>query len=124
MSEYYFFDTYAIIELINGNPNYDFVKESVIITGVMNLVEVYYALLLENNREIVDSIIKIFNFEFLDINPQTAIESALFRYKHKKKSLSYIDCIGYNLALHNNLKFLTGDKGFRDFENVKYISKE
>ncbi len=36
----YFFDSYAIIELIKGNEKYDFVKESVIITSAMNLAEV------------------------------------------------------------------------------------
>lgn len=120
----YFFDTYAIIELIKGNPNYESVKNHTIITSVMNLTEVYYALLLENEKEIVDSIIQKLNLQLLDISPKISIKSALFRYKHKKSSLSYIDCIGYILALSNNLLFLTGDKEFKDLDKVEFIKKD
>ena len=119
MSEDYFFDTYAIIELIKGNPNYEFVKENVIVTGAMNMAEVYYALLLENKENIVDSIIKKFNIETVDMTQQIAIEAAKLRYKNKKLFLSYIDCIGYILARENNLIFLTGDKEFERMENVE-----
>jgi len=123
MSEDYFFDTYAIIELIKGNPNYEFVKDKVIITGVMNVAETYYALLLENKEGFVDSIIKKLNIEIVDISQEIAIESAKLRYKNKKSFLSYIDCIGYILAKENNLIFLTGDKEFERMENVEFVKK-
>lgn len=123
MSEDYFFDTYAIIELIKGNPNYEFVKEKIIVTSAMNMAEVYYALLLENKEDFADSIIKKLNIQIIDINQEIAIKSAKFRYKHKKLFLSYIDCIGYILAQENNFIFLTGDEGFRNMDNVKLIKK-
>ncbi len=119
----YFFDTYAIIELIKGNQKYEFVKYQTIITSVMNIAEVYYALLLENSIEIVESIIKKLNMEFIVISPEIAVESAKLRYKYKKLSLSYIDCVGYVLALNNNLTFLTGDKDFKNLENVEFVPK-
>ena len=119
----YFFDTYAIIELIKGNPKYEFVKDSTIITGVMNLAEVYYALLLENKEEKTDLIIKNLNFQLLNISSDTAIQGALFRYKNKKANFSYIDSVGYILALGNNLIFLTGDKEFENLENVEFVKK-
>ncbi len=123
MSEDYFFDTYAIIELIKGNSNYEFVKDDVIITGVMNLAEVYYALLLENAEDFANSIIKKLNTQIIDLDQKMAIEAAKFRYKNKKLFLSYIDCIGYILAKENNLIFLTGDEGFKHIDNVKLIKK-
>ena len=61
-SKSYFFDTYAIIELIKGNSKYEFLKESIIITSSMNLAEVYYALLLENKKEVVDSIMNMVGY--------------------------------------------------------------
>ncbi len=121
MSNVYFFDSYAIIELIKGNPNYNFVREDIIVTSTMNLAEVYYSLLLSDRKETADLILKKLNLEFLDINSEIAIESASFRYKNKKLKLSYVDCIGYVLALNNNLIFLTGDKEFEHFENVKFV---
>ncbi len=119
----YFFDTYAIIELIKGNPKYEFVKDQTIVTGVMNVAEVYYALLLENSKDIVDTIIKKCNFHFIIVSPEIAIESAVLRYKYKKSELSYIDCVGYILSLHNHLIFLTGDKGFQNLDNVTFVPK-
>jgi predicted nucleic acid-binding protein len=120
----YFFDTYALIELIKGNPNYEFIKDNVIITSPMNIAELYYSLLLENNKEFADKIINSFNFELIEITSKIAIKSSLFRFQNKKLKLSYIDCMGYILALKNNLLFLTGDKGFENLENVEYVKKE
>jgi len=119
----YFFDTYTIIELIKGNPNYEFIKDNVIITSSMNLAELYYSLLLENNKEFADKIINSFNFELIDITSKIAIKSSLFRFQNKKLRLSYIDCLGYILALKNNLLFLTGDKSFENLDNVEYVKK-
>ena len=119
----YFFDTYAIIELIKGNEKYDFVKENIIITSAMNIAELYYAILLENNIEIAEKIINSSNFEIIEITTEIAIKSALFRFKNKKLNLSYIDCLGYILAQENNLLFLTGDKGFEEMNNVEFVKK-
>ena len=117
----YFFDSYAIIEIIKGNFNYEKFSGMDFITNSLNLAEVYYYLLKETDEDTASNIIKKFNFEFIEISPKIAIEAAIFRYKNKKLSLSYAICIGYTLALNNDLKFLTGDKGFEKFENVGYV---
>jgi len=119
----YFFDSYAIIELIRGNENYDFVKEEIITTSAMNLAEVYYALLLDQNKEVAKKIINSLNVELIEITSEIAIESSLFRYENKKHKFSYIDCIGYLLAKNNNLIFLTGDMQFENLINVKFVKK-
>lgn len=118
-----FFDSYSIIEVIKGNPKYETYKGNVFITNSLNLAEVFYYLLRELDEETALKIISKLNFEFIDISDDIAIESALFRYKNKSKSLSYADCIGYITALKNNLKFLTGDKEFEKFDNVEFIKK-
>ena len=56
----------------------------------------------------------------VSIDDETLKNAIKFRKKHKKNNLSYTDCIGYNYALMHNLKFLTGDKEFRDFDNVEF----
>lgn len=122
-NENYFFDSYAIIEIIKGNENYHFVCDSIIITSPMNYAEVYYALLLLYNKEAVNNMLKNLNFQFLDISSEIAKSAAIFRYKNKKVNLSYIDCVGYELALNNDLLFLTGDKEFEKFDNVKFVKK-
>lgn len=117
----YFFDTYAIIEIIKGNEKYNFARDLTIITSPMNLAEVYYALLLLYNKDTVDNILKKFDFQFIEITSEIAKSSAILRYQNKKLNLSYIDCVGYSLALYNDLFFLTGDRGFEKFDNVEYV---
>ena len=48
-------------------------------------------------------------------------QANMFKLLHKKRNISYIDCIGYNIALFRNVKFLTGDKQFADFSNVEFV---
>ena len=43
------------------------------------------------------------------------------QYENKKKDLSYIDALGYNMALKNKIPFLTGDKEFKDLPNVIFV---
>jgi len=119
----YFFDSYAIIELIRGNEKYNFVKESIIITSSMNLAEVYYALLIVENKEIADKIINSLNVELIEISSEIALKSALLKFENKKSKLSYIDCMGYMLAKDNNLLFLTGDKEFENMPDVEFVKK-
>ncbi|MBI2452543.1 type II toxin-antitoxin system VapC family toxin [Candidatus Pacearchaeota archaeon] len=119
--EKYFFDSYAIIEIIKGNNSYNFVLDSTIITSPMNFAEVYYSLLLVHDKLSLDKILKSFNFQFLKINPKIARKSAIFRFNNKKLKLSYIDCVGYMLALSNDLLFLTGDDAFKNFESVEFV---
>ena len=120
MSDFYF-DSYAVIEILRGNPLYEFVKDAIIITSTMNLAEIYYSLLLENGKEKADLILDKLSFEFLGISSEAATAASAFRFKNKRAKLSYIDCIGYVLAKENKLPFLTGDKEFEKFDNVKFV---
>ena len=76
----YFFDSYAIIELIKGNEKYDFVKNSIIITSPMNLAEVYYALLLAESKNIADKIIYSLNVELLEVTSEVALNIKIKNY--------------------------------------------
>ena len=117
----YFFDSYAIIEIVSGNPNYSKFKEEIIITTTLNLSEVYYALLRQTNENLADETLKKLNIQFLEITQEISIDAAKFRYKNKKEKLSYADCIGYIIAQKNNMKFLTGDNKFKEVENVEFV---
>jgi len=43
------------------------------------------------------------------------------KLKGKGLNISYADAVGYSLALEMGIKFLTGDKEFRDLDNVEYV---
>lgn len=117
----YFFDTYAIIEIIKGNKNYKKFENYNILTSVLNIGELYYILLKEHGKKIAGQWIRTFNFDLIDIKPEIVIEAAQFRFVNRAKNLSYIDCIGYILAKEKSLKFLTGDKEFKNLPDVEYI---
>ena len=46
-----------------------------------------------------------------------------YRIDNKKENLSIFDYVGYIFALENNLKFVTGDKAFKNKEGVVFVSK-
>ncbi|MEK6952410.1 MAG: PIN domain-containing protein [Nanoarchaeota archaeon] len=117
----YFFDSYAIIELIKGNSNYArYVSEEVVIT-IFNLAEIYWAALNELNEKEAEEIYNQYKLNVIDIDDDILKEAIKFRKINKKKDLSYTDCIGYIYALRKNLKFLTGDKEFEEMDNVEFV---
>lgn len=118
----YFFDSYAIIEITEGNPNYFQFKDFQIVTTTLNVAEVYFYLLKNFNQQTADYWTKKLNFYLINtIRLNTVIESTRFRFKYKKEGLSYTDCIGYIISKEMNIKFLTGDSKFKDKENVEFI---
>lgn len=117
----YFFDSYAIVELIRGNSNYaKYINEEVIIT-LFNLAEIYWAALNDLDEKAADEIYEQYRLSVVDIEDDILKEAIKFRKENKKNDLSYTDCIGYIYALRNNLKFLTGDKEFQNLKDVEFV---
>jgi predicted nucleic acid-binding protein len=117
----YFLDTYAIIEIIQGNPKYKKFSYTENITLNQNLAELCYGFLKENDEE---SMIKYFEkYSKISVSlPQNTIVKAMkFKRKCKNKKFSYIDCMGYIYSKLNNFIFVTGDKEFKDIEGVEFI---
>ena len=117
----YFFDTYALVEIVKGNKNYESYKSIQPTCSIFNLFELHQALLREFNKQTADYWIKKFNYSIIDATKEDIIAASDFRFKNKNKNLSSIDCIGYVLSLKHNLKFLTGDKQFENFENAEFV---
>lgn len=119
----YFFDSYALYELIiYDNDNYKIYGEDVtIVTTKMNLMEFHYGLLLKYGKELADKYFAELSQFCVDIEDNIIILANEFRVSMKKRKLSYIDCLGYAIAQARNIKFLTGDQGFKDLENVEYV---
>ena len=115
----YFFDTYALIELTKNNPNYLSYSDELVNTTLFNLVELYYSILRDFNEETAKKIYYRYKECVSQVNDDIIFEASKLKLRNKK--LSYIDCIGYIFALKNNLKFLTGDKEFKDIANVEFV---
>lgn len=120
----YFYDTYALIEYINENRKYKrFFAESMGITTKMNLMELYYALLKDVGKDkaeiAYDSLLSI-TTEVGDETIKKAMKLRL-ELKSQKKSVSYVDTIGYQISLELGIKFLTGDREFKNMKNVEFV---
>ncbi len=116
----YFWDSYAVVEVIKGNPSYArYIQEPVVIT-IFNLAEIYWAALNDLGEKGSDEIYTHYKQSVVEIDDEILKDAIKLRKKHKSRDLSYADCIGYFYAIKNNMKFLTGDKEFQGFENVEF----
>ena len=119
----YFFDTYALIEIIKGNPNYkDYAKEEFITTR-FNLMELYYSLLRLFGEKTAEHYFNLFLQSCVPVNDDAMKVAMKFRLEQRKKRnlISYVDCIGYFVALENNVRLLTGEKHFLGLRNVEFV---
>ncbi|MBI2148902.1 PIN domain-containing protein [Candidatus Woesearchaeota archaeon] len=121
MPDTYFFDTYAIFEIIGGNPKYHFYINSIPITTIFNLAELNYNLKKEMEKYKADIITEKY-WECLEEVYIEDIKKAM-DLKTKYRNLSIPDVIGYVVAKRLGIKFLTGDEAFRNMENVEFIKK-
>ena len=119
----FFFDTYALYEIIKGNPAYDTYKKGIVFaTTKLNLMELHYGLLRDKGKQVADSYYDLFLKYAIEVKEDATIKEAnAFRLKFYRRELSYVDCIGYVLAQKLGAKFLTGDKQFKDLPNVEFV---
>lgn len=119
----YFFDSYAVVEIIDGNSKYEGYSDETFVMTIFNLSEIYWFALREYNEKEADEIYYYFKQFVVEISDEILKEAIKFRKKNKKRRLSYADCIGYVFALKNNILFLTGDKEFQNLPNVEFVRK-
>ena len=118
----FFFDTYALYEIIEGGENYKrYTKSIVIVTTKLNLMELFYGLLIRYDEKTANNFYEKFLSYCTGIEDNIIKKAMIFRALNKKRNLSYIDCIGYILAKQRNVKFLTGDKEFENMDNVEFV---
>ncbi len=114
----FFFDTYAFMEIIRGNNNYEKYEEVAVATTIFNLAELNYALKKEMSKKAADDYVEKFRQFLIDVTPDDIREAMDLKMKNKK--LSIPDAIGYVVAKKLNAKFLTGDAEFKDMPNVEF----
>jgi uncharacterized protein len=120
----YFYDSYAIIEIARGNPQYLRFRTTEGVTSKLNLLEVYYVLLQEGEERLAEDCFRTqihgaidFPSEFVPI----AARFRLFQTGATRRRFSYIDALGYTYARSSGYEFLTGAHEFEGFPGVKFV---
>jgi uncharacterized protein len=120
----FFFDSYALIEIFEKNLNYKKYSNINAVTSYFQVYETYYILIKNNyNFEEIKDFFSFLQNLCVNLNFDWIPKSVEFRRKHKKRDLSYADCLGYIIAKELGIKFLTGDKEFKDLPNVEFVKK-
>ena len=118
----YFLDTYAMIEIVKGSKSYEKFLDKDFITTKYNLAELHYFLLTKYDLKKADFYIKKFSVYAVDFEIDVISKAMVFRKKMRKTfKISYIDCLGYMVAVVNDVRFLTGDAHFLELENVEFV---
>lgn len=120
MTEIFLYDTYALIEILNRNSNYEKYVDADVIINDFIFAEFSYQLLVGG---VVDGDDYLDELEQAIARPDVGVikKAMKFRYKNKKKKMSMTDCISYIMSLEFGVKFLTGDKEFEGLDNVEFV---
>ncbi|MBI2574270.1 PIN domain-containing protein [Candidatus Woesearchaeota archaeon] len=119
-----FLDTYAIIEILEGNPRYQkFVGRDFVITK-LNAIELHRHSLKNAGEVKAQSDLEMVWGSIADFGREVIADANKFRQRHKEKNLSIADCIGYVFAMKNRLAFITGDREFKGLAGVEFLSKD
>ncbi len=122
MIKKFYFDTYALVEIYKGNPNYEPYREEVeMILNELNILEYVHFLIREGRKENLVEVFKNLKRFAVDYEDDILIKAAEMKFKYKKDRISFVDCIGYLLARKNGARFLTGDGKFKGMENVEFV---
>ncbi len=117
----FFIDTYGLIEIVRGNKNYEKFTREDLFTSILNLYELCFYLIKNFNESTARYFFDIFEKNLIEIRRENILEAVKIKLKNSEKKLSYADCLGYAVALNYEMKFLTGDREFENFENVEFV---
>lgn len=116
-------DTYALIEIHQGNPKFTSILNEDIIIADLTFAE-FYGLIYKKHDKITADYWKRKLEPFCKpVLFATLIKAMQFRVDSRKNNISFFDAVGYTFALENYCSFLTGDKEFENMKGVKFIKK-
>jgi len=121
MPNAFVFDTYAVIEILGGNKNYDPYLDKEAIINDFIFAELSYNLIKEKGTEKSNSVLNKYSKFILKIDASIIKNAMAFRHDNRKKDISMTDCIGYFQAKSLGINFLTGDRQFEGLDSVEFV---
>ena len=123
MTNQFVFDTYALIELLEGNPAYLKYADAAMVINEFIFAEYCYVTL----RRYVDypseadkkarSVMKV----IAALSREGIVDAMKFRFSNRKKDMSTTDCVSYIQAQKLGIPFLTGDSAFEGITGVEFV---
>ena len=106
-----------------NNPNYKkyYSNGAGFVTTKLNLIELHYYFLRNFSKEAADFMYDNLSTYTLEASNEDFKKASAFKFNNKNSNISYVDAIGYIMAERLNIKFLTGDKQFKDLDNVEFV---
>jgi hypothetical protein len=114
-------DSYALVEIHEKNKNYAFALSQDFVIPDSTLSEFYLILYRKLGKQTADYWLKKLSPYSVNVNLDIWIKSMSYRHEHIKENLSMFDCIGYVFAQENKLRFVTGDKQFKNKKGVLFV---
>src|SRR6266487_3332407 len=116
----HFLDTYALVEILNGNPAYEGVLEGGE-TSLYNLYELHVQVARLRGEATADGVFRDLRAIATEVEDNDVLAASNFKRAHSKTRYSYADALGYAMARERGVPFVTGDKTFRGVEGVRFI---
>ncbi len=120
----FFLDSYAIIEMAKGNPNYRPFRDEASITSRSNLLEVYYILTQLDEEPLAKACLATLGPSAVDLQLELIPTIARLRLRQRGatgRRFSYSDASGYVYARENGYSFLTGAHEFEGLPDVTFV---
>lgn len=116
-----FLDTYALVEILNGNPACAEELDGAG-TSIFHLFELHVQVARLRDEATAD-------LAFGDLRPLAAevedadvLAASRFKRANPKTRISYADALGYAMAKRRAVAFVTGDAAFRGMDGVRFIA--
>jgi len=127
-----YFDTFVFMDLLSGREAYmkkaeTYLKNNKGVVSAVLLSELSFHIRRRKGKESMEQVLffiqSLPNLEFIQVSEEIATLAGRIRAKYRKrieKNLTYFDCIHLATAMRTNcIKFITGDKGFKEIKEVK-----
>lgn len=109
------------MEIIGGNQKYaKYIDSNMVITEFI-LAELCFNLIRKMGKEKAFVHIDELSSYAVPVDKDIIKKAMSYRYELKDRKVSMTDCTGYFLAKSLGVKFLTGDKEFKDIEDVEFV---
>ena len=117
----YCLDTYALVEIGEGNPRFSFLLNEDYVIADIALAEFYGVLLRGKGLAVADAWKQRYEPYCVALSFSSLIEAVKFRFANKHLGLSFFDAVGYAFSQENGYTFVTGDQAFKGMKGVKFV---